>query len=409
MHPKGTLCAGILAAAVLFAGSPAPHLTTRLALRQASPHACAAAASRVPPGAPASVAAVTDVNGCAGYWIATSNGSVAAFQAPAYGDVSANPPGRVVGIAATPGGGGYWLVTSNGVVNAFGDALAHGDMRSFRLNGAIVAMATTPDGGGYWLLGSDGGIFSFGDAQFFGSTGSLKLNQPIVGIASAPMGTGYWLVASDGGVFAFGSAMFRGSMGSTRLNKPVVGLTSDPSGDGYRMVATDGGIFSFGAPFFGSLGSNPPPVPVVTMAPSTDGNGYYMVGAHGAVYAFGDAPYLGGFSSPVPGAAIVFTSVPPIGSTSHLVGQVANVDPRLYRVVVFIQVGAWWVKPSWANPLTPIAAGGAWACDIVTGGEDANATALEAFVVPSGLALPSEPGVADVQPYSVAYAYASRT
>jgi hypothetical protein len=255
---------------------------------------CPAAADHPTGGLVSAIAATTTPSGCAGYWVATAQGTVTAFGgAPFLGDLSGTSHPPVVAVASTPSGAGYWLVSSDGAVHGFGDAGTFGDMSGHRLNGSIIAMAPAPDGKGYWLVGSDGGIFTFGSAQFSGSTGSSKLNKPVVGIAPSGDGRSYWLVASDGGIFAFGAAPFLGSMGGIPLNQPVVGMTSDPRGRGYRMVASDGGIFSFGAPFFGSLGGNPPAAPIRAMAPSTSGNGYYMLGSDGAVYAFGDAPHLG--------------------------------------------------------------------------------------------------------------------
>jgi hypothetical protein len=258
-----------------------------------APRACAAPVSGVASAPPTSMAAFEQPDGCAGYWIATADGHVAAFSAPSLGDWP-EPHAPVIAIAPTPTGQGYWLVAADGSVKALGDAVPYGDLAGRHLNGSIIAAAATSSGHGYWLVGSDGGIFTFGDAGFFGSTGNLRLNQPVVGIAPAPGGQGYWLVAADGGIFSFGAAPFLGSMGATRLNRAVIGMTADPAGRGYRMVASDGGVFSFGAPFYGSLGAAPPPSPVITMAPSSDGNGYYLLTASGAVYSLGDAPYEGG-------------------------------------------------------------------------------------------------------------------
>jgi hypothetical protein len=274
---------------------------------------------------------------CAGYWVVTRTGDVAAFgSAVAYGPpqgVHLNAP--IVGIAATPDNRGYWLVASDGGVFAFGDATFHGSMGGAHLNSPIVGIAADPTGGGYWLVASDGGIFAFGDATFHGSTGGAHLNSPIVGIAADPTGGGYWLVASDGGILAFGDATFHGSTGGAHLNSPIVGIAADPTGGGYWLVASDGGIFdfgdaayrgsmgnavldspivgftptssgsgyrmvnaygnvfSFGATFYGSFGADRPPTPISAIAQSVDGKGYYLVDASGDVYTYGDAPYLG--------------------------------------------------------------------------------------------------------------------
>jgi len=82
---------------------------------------------------------------------------------------------------------------------------------------------------------------------------------------------------------------------------------------------------------------------------------------------------------------ITFTHVPPIGSGNALEGTVTGVAPCDYDVVVFIYVeSAWWVKPYANAQLTPISCGsGEWSANIVTGGDDKDATKIIAFVVPS--------------------------
>ena len=75
-----------------------------------------------------------------------------------------------------------------------------------------------------------------------------------------------------------------------------------------------------------------------------------------------------------------------------------NVDRVAYRVVVYINVdGGWWVKPSFAAPLTPIQADRSWSCDITTGGHDEDATEIRAYVVSADYAPPgnSLPAAAD--------------
>ena len=53
-----------------------------------------------------------------------------------------------------------------------------------------------------------------------------------------------------------------------------------------------------------------------------------------------------------------------------------------YRVAVYIYVGGWWTKPSFAQSLTWIASDGTWTTDITTGGQDQLATQIAAFLVP---------------------------
>jgi len=84
-----------------------------------------------------------------------------------------------------------------------------------------------------------------------------------------------------------------------------------------------------------------------------------------------------------------FISVPPIGSEADLLGRALHVKPADYRVAVYIRVGAgWWTKPTAASPLTPIRADGTWTCDITTGGNDPQATAIKAYLVPTGYSPP---------------------
>jgi hypothetical protein len=200
-------------------------------------------------------------------------------------------PPTVVGLAVPAGGAGYWLASSDGTVYGYGAAPNDGSAAGVHLNRPVVGMAAHP-GGGYWLVASDGGIFAYGRADFDGSTGAIRLNRPVVGMAAHP-GGGYWLVASDGGIFSF-DAPFLGSTGNIRLNRPVVGMAPTPTGNGYWLVASDGGIFSFGdAGFHGSTGNIRLNQPIVGMAPTPTGNGYWLVASDGGIFTFGDAAFYG--------------------------------------------------------------------------------------------------------------------
>jgi exo-beta-1,3-glucanase (GH17 family) len=83
-------------------------------------------------------------------------------------------------------------------------------------------------------------------------------------------------------------------------------------------------------------------------------------------------------------AAVQLTYVPPIGSTNFLQGQVWHVDPAGFYMVIYIHVGqyGWWVKPYANSPLTLINCDGTWSANIVTGGSDASADEIAAFLVP---------------------------
>jgi SpoIID/LytB domain protein len=227
-----------------------------------------------------------------GYWVANSNGDVAAFgEASGYGTAAGTSlQGIVSGMAATPDNKGYWLVGSNGGVLAFGDASWYGSASKLHLARQMVGMAATPNGRGYWLVASDGGIFAYGNAHFYGSIKKLHGGQPIVAIAATPDGHGYWLVSSSGGIFTFGNARFYGSGGGVHLKKKIVGIVPSTDGRGYFLMAKDGGVFAFGdAHFLGSLPGKGIATSVAAVTPTNGGRGYYVVGTNGRVYAFGAA------------------------------------------------------------------------------------------------------------------------
>jgi exo-beta-1,3-glucanase (GH17 family) len=102
-----------------------------------------------------------------------------------------------------------------------------------------------------------------------------------------------------------------------------------------------------------------------------------------------------------------FAYVPPIGGNDDLEGQALHVVPADYRVAVYIKVGAgWWTKPYFASPATTIACDGSWICDITTGGSDASATEIAAYLIPAGYTPPAAGGGelpgAELALYSVA-------
>lgn len=108
--------------------------------------------------------------------------------------------------------------------------------------------------------------------------------------------------------------------------------------------------------------------------------------------------------------SIVFTSVPTLGSSDLLHGQVTHVASSGYSVVVFIKVnGGWWVKPYDDAPLTTISCDGSWSTDIVTGGEDQNATQINAYLVPANFPPPLLGGEAAIPTSMSAYPSATVT
>lgn len=93
--------------------------------------------------------------------------------------------------------------------------------------------------------------------------------------------------------------------------------------------------------------------------------------------------------------------VPPLGSEDNLHGVIVNASPLATELAVYIRVaGQWWTKPNFVSPATSIGYlypnYGAWTCDITTGGSDAQATDIAAFLLPAGTAAPEANGLADL-------------
>ena len=123
---------------------------------------------------------------------------------------------------------------------------------------------------------------------------------------------------------------------------------------------------------------------------STDLQTWITIPGRLAVLAGNQGIIPGGLGAP----AMTFTSVPPLGSLVDdlLKGQVWHVNPVDYKVAVYIYVlGNWWIKPTYAEPLTTIRADGGWVTDIVTGGIDEQATRIAAFLIPNGYNPPVSP------------------
>ncbi|MBV9464231.1 MAG: VCBS repeat-containing protein [Verrucomicrobiae bacterium] len=76
------------------------------------------------------------------------------------------------------------------------------------------------------------------------------------------------------------------------------------------------------------------------------------------------------------------TSWPALGVGGSVSGRVAALNAGDYKVVVYIYVPGWgWaIKPTLANPYTSINADGTWSANITTGGNDANASRIVAFL-----------------------------
>ena len=108
---------------------------------------------------------------------------------------------------------------------------------------------------------------------------------------------------------------------------------------------------------------------------------------------------LGGGTGLCTGAGspgLEFVHVPAYGSNEDLAGHVTNVNDSAYGVAVYIFIGGWWTKPTFANPLSAIRADGTWTCDVTTGGSDPYASQIAAFLVPTTYAPPLASGWAQL-------------
>jgi len=112
---------------------------------------------------------------------------------------------------------------------------------------------------------------------------------------------------------------------------------------------------------------------------------------------------------PIP-TIIEFTYVPPYRSHENLRGRVRNGNPNSCSVAVYIFVdgAAWWTKPYFASPLTPVdTVDSTWTCDITTGGSDEFAIRIRAYIWPNGIGRPPRaehsetlPSLLDTFPYA---------
>jgi exo-beta-1,3-glucanase (GH17 family) len=111
--------------------------------------------------------------------------------------------------------------------------------------------------------------------------------------------------------------------------------------------------------------------------------------------------------------SIQLTKIPAYGSANGIAGLVSGVDTADYDVATYINVaGGWWTKPYFDQPTVPINPDGTFTVDTVTGGDDADATEYEVFVVPSSYTPPAADGdysvPAEIFSNSVAYTNVSR-
>jgi len=152
---------------------------------------------------PAAVSLAATING-SGYYVLRANGAVYAYGVKGHGSLAGRlfyrttAPVVAVGLAIDPTTGGYWIATSTGAVANF-DAPADGSpfaSAHATYDGvATVALAATTDGSGYYVLRANGEVDGFG-ATSHGSVPAANV-FPVGGVASAialdPTTGGYYV------------------------------------------------------------------------------------------------------------------------------------------------------------------------------------------------------------------------
>ena len=120
-------------------------------------------------------------------------------------------------------------------------------------------------------------------------------------------------------------------------------------------------------------------------------NRQYSMDVDSVIVRTWKAPAVTPPSNVLPGQpGVQITKVPSLGSMGYAEGQVTGVNPADYAgVAVMIKVGSgYWTKPYWASPITSVLADGTWKANITTGGSDADATEIRAYLIPKNTAVP---------------------
>jgi hypothetical protein len=139
---------------------------------------------------PAAVAIAAVPDG-AGYYVLRANGAVYGFGVKSHGSLAGTlkytttAPVLAVAIAVDSTTGGYWIATSTGGVAAFdatGDGAPVNPTMAKYSGTPVTALAALPDGSGYYVLHANGAVDGFGVA----SHGSIALSHtmPLGGFAS---------------------------------------------------------------------------------------------------------------------------------------------------------------------------------------------------------------------------------
>ncbi len=101
----------------------------------------------------------------------------------------------------------------------------------------------------------------------------------------------------------------------------------------------------------------------------------------------GGGPSCGSLTGGPGTPSLALTSVSPVGSNDGVKGIEEHVAPADYYVTLYILVPnqGWWVKPYFDSPKTALGCNGEFSAEIVTGGNDAKATRVTAFLLPNSV------------------------
>jgi hypothetical protein len=156
---------------------------------------------------PAAVA-IAAAPGGAGYYVLRANGAVYGYGVKSHGSLAGTlhytttAAVLAVALAVDPTTGGYWIATSTGGVAAFdapGVGAATVPKGATYDGNAVTSLVSLPDGSGYYLLRANGQVQDF-DAPGHGSLATSKA-MPAGGFASAiavdPATGGYYEALDD--------------------------------------------------------------------------------------------------------------------------------------------------------------------------------------------------------------------
>ncbi|MHB1885471.1 MAG: protease pro-enzyme activation domain-containing protein, partial [Acidimicrobiales bacterium] len=173
--------------------------------------------ARTVPGSAASSALIGSLRDGTTYTFTVTATSLAGESFPSAHSNAVTPaaPPAAVAITTLKSGSGYFVASSDGAVAAFGPAPKGYSLNGKTLASPVVGIAADPATSGYWLVTERGKVYSF-QAPSRGSLNPKRLASPGVGRAADPATSGYWLVTERGRVYGF-HAPNRGSLNGKTL------------------------------------------------------------------------------------------------------------------------------------------------------------------------------------------------